>query len=77
MATLQNPVEKLPPQNIEAEESVLGAVLLDRDAIDKAAETLKAEDFYRATNRKIFEAVMEISGKNEPVASASSAYSQN
>jgi replicative DNA helicase len=67
MATLQNSIEKLPPQSIEAEESVLGAVLLDRDAIDKAFELLKAEDFYRPAHRKIYEAVGEISGKNEPV----------
>ena len=67
MATLQNSIEKLPPQSIEAEESVLGAVLLDRDAIDKAFELLKAEDFYRPANRKVYEAVGEVSGRNEPV----------
>jgi replicative DNA helicase len=67
MATIQNTIEKIPPQSIEAEESVLGAALLDRDAIDKVMELLKAEDFYRSTNRKVFEAVAEISGRNEPV----------
>ena len=67
MALLQNSIEKLPPQSIEAEESVLGSTLLDKDAIDKAMEILKAEDFYRASNRKVFEAITELSGKNEPV----------
>jgi replicative DNA helicase len=67
MATLQNSIERVPPQSLEAEESVLGAAMLDRDAIDKAMELLKAEDFYRPAHRKVFEAIAEISGKNEPV----------
>lgn len=67
MATQTEQIMKLPPQSPEAEESVLGATLLDKDAIDKAMELLKPEDFYRATHRKIFEAVTELSSKNEPV----------
>ena len=43
--------ERIPPQNIEAEQSVLGAMLISRDAIDKAGEILNEDDFYRPDNR--------------------------
>ena len=45
---------KLPPQNLEAEQSVLGAVLLDNSAMAKAMELLVEENFYRTSNRKIY-----------------------
>lgn len=57
---------RLPPQNIEAEQSVLGAVLLDNDAVFKALESLRPDDFYRETHRKIFSAIIELYQKNEP-----------
>ena len=59
--------ERVPPQNIEAEQSVLGAMLIDKEAIAKATEILSAEDFYREAHRVIFSAMLEIYNKNEAV----------
>lgn len=59
-------LNKLPPQNIEAEQSVIGALLIDNEAINKALESLAADDFYRESHKKIFEAVIELYQKNEP-----------
>ena len=59
--------ERVPPQNIEAEQSVLGAMLIDKEAIAKATEILSAEDFYREAHRVIFSAMLEIYDKNEAV----------
>lgn len=47
--------DRIPPQNIEAEQSVLGAMLLSSDAIDKAGEILREDDFYRQDHRVIFQ----------------------
>ncbi|MGI6328060.1 MAG: replicative DNA helicase [Dethiobacteria bacterium] len=59
--------QRLPPQNIEAEQSVLGSMLIDKDALFEVAETLSAEDFYREVHQKIFESIMALSDKGEPV----------
>src|SRR5512137_1036765 len=58
---------KLPPQNIEAEQSVLGSVLLENSAINRVLEVLSAGDFYNEAHRKIFNVIVELSEKNEPV----------
>ncbi len=58
---------KLPPQDIEAEKSVLGALMLDKDAIIKVADLLNAYDFYQPANAKIFEAIFELFSKSEPI----------
>src|SRR5687768_516891 len=58
---------RVPPQSIEAEESVLGGILLDNDAINIALERLKPPDFYRAQHRAIFEAMEALVEKREPV----------
>ena len=60
-------LEKLPPQNVEAEQSVLGAILLDNNALTTAIELLTCEDFYKAAHRKIFIAMSELFDKNEPI----------
>lgn len=60
-------LDKLPPQNIEAEQSVLGAILLDNNALYTAFELITHEDFYKDSNRKIFIAMTEILEKNEPI----------
>lgn len=59
--------DRVPPQNIEAEQSVLGAMLIEKEAITKAAEILKAEDFYRADHRLLFEVMVDLYNKNSPV----------
>jgi len=57
---------KLPPQNIEVEESVLGALLIDKDAIVKVAEFLESRHFYRDTNGLIYRAILDLYGRREP-----------
>jgi replicative DNA helicase len=59
--------DKIPPQNIEAEQSVLGAILLDNEALHEAVELLTPDDFYRDTHRKIYQAMTELYTRNEPV----------
>ena len=59
--------ERVPPQNIEAEQSVLGAMLIDKEAIAKATEILNMDDFYREAHRVIFGAMLELYNKNEAV----------
>src|SRR5438445_7168828 len=58
---------RIPPQNVEAEESLLGAMLLSRDAIAAAVETVRAEDFYKPAHGHVFEAIVSLYGQGEPV----------
>lgn len=60
-------LEKLTPQNLEAEQSLLGALLLDKDAIIKVGDRVTSEDFYADKHRAIFEAMTELYRKHEPV----------
>lgn len=60
-------LDRLPPQNIEAEQSILGAILIDNDALPRALEILDAEDFYRQSHRKLFNAMLELFEKSEPI----------
>lgn len=60
-------IDRLPPQSIEAEQSVLGALLIDRDAVIEVAELLRPEDFYRSHHGTVFGAILELSEKREPV----------
>jgi replicative DNA helicase len=60
-------LDKLPPQNIEAEQSVLGAILLDNNALYTAFELITQDDFYKDSNKKIFIAMTELLEKNEPI----------
>lgn len=60
-------VDRMPPQNIEAEQAVLGAMLISKEAIAEAAQILNSEDFYREAHRIVFEAMMELSNKNQAV----------
>jgi replicative DNA helicase len=59
--------DRIPPQNIEAEQAVLGAIFLDSAALTLASEVLVPEDFYRASHQKIFHAMLKIADKGEPV----------
>lgn len=60
-------MERVPPQNIEAEQAVLGAVLIDQNALMSATEILIPEDFYRQAHQRIFRAMLDLTEKNEPV----------
>jgi replicative DNA helicase len=60
-------LHKIPPQNLEAEESVLSAILLDNNTLLDVLETLEPEDFYRSAHARMFAAITELFAKNEPV----------
>ena len=58
---------KLPPQNIEAEQSILGGILIENDALNTVVEFLEAGDFYREAHQKIFLSMIALSEKSEPL----------
>ena len=58
---------RLPPQNIEAEQAVLGAIMLENDAINRVVEFVVPEDFYRESHRRIFRAMTELSASGVPI----------
>ncbi|HHW43172.1 MAG TPA: replicative DNA helicase [Desulfotomaculum sp.] len=58
---------KQAPQNIDAEQSVLGALFIDREAIPRVARTLRPEDFYLEAHRKIYEAILSLEEAGRPV----------
>lgn len=58
---------KLPPQNLEAEESILGALMIDKEAIFKIADVLTPIDFYKPSNEKVFAAILKLFEKHEPI----------
>ena len=58
---------KVPPHDIEAEQAVLGSMLTDKDAVISAIEVLKEEDFYRTDNRAIYEAILNLYNRAEPI----------
>src|SRR5215813_5503803 len=67
MAGIDDTLRRVPPQSVEAEQSVLGGILLDNTALDRLAEVLQAEDFYREAHRKIFRGMQRLSERTEPV----------
>ncbi len=64
-STLQ--ADRLPPQNLEAEQAVLGSLLIDKDAIIKIADILRPSDFYRDVHGMIYEAMQELYEHHEPI----------
>ena len=67
MASIEENLRKIPPQNLEAEESVLGGILLDNHACNLVLPILRAEHFYRDAHRKIFGAMVELNERGSPV----------
>ena len=59
-------VERLPPHNLEAEQSVLGSLLIDRDAVIRVASFLKPDDFFRSAHATIFQAIVDLYNRREP-----------
>ena len=59
--------ERIPPQNIEAEQSVISAMLIDNKTIEKVSQLLKPMDFYRPSHQIIYQAILHLHAKNEPV----------
>ncbi|KKQ94867.1 MAG: Replicative DNA helicase [candidate division CPR2 bacterium GW2011_GWC1_39_9] len=62
-----DPLEKIPPQNVEAEISVLGCLLLEKDALIKVVDILSPEDFYKREHEGIYEAMLELFEKRQPI----------
>lgn len=58
---------RIPPHSLEAEQSVLGAMIIDKEAIYTAVEWLRPEDFYKEANKEIFEAILSLFNRSEPV----------
>jgi replicative DNA helicase len=64
---LENPFERVPPQSLEAEQATLGSILANPDALLKVVELVKARDFYRNAHKLIYEAIIELFDRSEPV----------
>jgi len=62
-----HPFDRVPPQSLEAEMSVLGAMMIDEDAVGKVVEILDSSHFYRTVHQKIFASARTLYEKNEPV----------
>jgi len=60
-------IDKLPPHNKEAEQAVLGSLLLDRDAIYKIADILRTKDFYHKNHQVIYDAILHLYQNQEPI----------
>ena len=60
-------LQRIPPHNIEAEQSVLGSMLIDAESVSEASGSLKGEDFYSDAHKEIFEAMLDIYERGEPV----------
>src|SRR3989344_4272642 len=69
MAQVLSPfsVSRMPPQQVEAESSLLGSLLLDGSMMDKVADTLGSEDFYKTEHRLIFQAMLSLFEKQKPI----------
>jgi len=61
------PIHKLPPQNVEAEQCILGAVLIQNDAIIKALEVVREEDFYREGHRLLYRAMVDLNSRGQAI----------
>ena len=59
--------DRTPPHNIEAEQAVIGAIFLEPEAFSTASELLQSDDFYRAGHQRIFQAMVTLSDKGEPI----------
>ena len=60
-------IGKIPPNDTEAEQAVLGSMLLDRDAVSSALEVLEPDDFYREENKIVFDAILNLYNRSEPI----------
>lgn len=64
---MQELLGRIPPNSVEAEQSVLGSMLIDRDCIPVVAEMLKPDDYYRQDHREVYEAVLDLFDKGRPI----------
>src|ERR1700721_1946009 len=67
MATADTSIERPLPHNLEAERSILGAVLLDNHALNAAVEKIKSEDFFLPQHRQIFERMLQLGERQQAI----------
>ena len=67
IGALSNNIGKLPPQATDIEELVLGALMLEKDALDKVADTLSPESFYKESNQAIYQAILGLFDNQQPI----------
>ena len=60
-------IGRIPPHSVESEQSILGSILLDKEAIITVTETIQPEDFYKEAHKIIYECMMKLNNKNEPI----------
>ncbi|MGL5330030.1 MAG: replicative DNA helicase [Peptostreptococcaceae bacterium] len=60
-------ISRIPPHSVESEQSILGSILLDKDAIITVSETIRPGDFYKEAHKIIYECMLRLSNKNEPI----------
>ena len=60
-------MERIPPHNLEAEKSVIGAAMLDKEVVFDVLEVVRAEDFYSKANREIFTVITDLQRSSTPV----------
>ena len=58
---------RVPPHSVESEQSILGSILLDKDAMITVSETIKSDDFYKEAHKVIYESMIKLNNKNEPI----------
>ena len=59
--------QRIPPQNVEAEQSVLGSLMLDSNAVMKVGDFLTPRDFYKGTHKAIYSAMLDLVNRTEPI----------
>jgi len=64
---MPNIVERIPPQNLEAEQSLLGSILIDKDAMLRIADIVRPDDFYKQAHADIYQAILDLFAKREPI----------
>lgn len=64
---IDSTLHRIPPQNLEAEQSILGGILLDNQGLNAVLELLSAREFYSDAHRRIFEAILNLSDRSEPI----------
>lgn len=60
-------IGRIPPHSVESEQSILGSILLDKEAIITVTETIQPEDFYKEAHKIIYECMMKLNNKSEPI----------
>jgi len=62
-----NQIEKIPPQSLDAEMSLLGSILIDKEAIYRIADIVNPDDFYKTAHSKIYETILDLYAHNDPI----------